>query len=230
MNESLAVKRTSISTIDTRLDAGLEADGRPNLYLMLLKPAFDRAFGVCLSLLLVPVMLAVALAVRVKIGKGVLFSQERVGKDGKPFTLYKFRTMLPDRRVTYSSKPPRGWERRECHKRTDDPRHTSLGRSLRKTSLDELPQVWNVALGQMSMVGPRPELVSVVEEKYEPWQHLRHRVKPGITGLWQITARDESPMYLHTAIDLVYVNKISLRSDVSILARTVPALVRRRGS
>ncbi len=227
MNKILADSQISD---DTRLDAGLETGGTVSLYVMVLKPAFDRAFGVCLALVLLPVMLAVALAVRVKLGKGVLYTQQRVGKDEKPFTLYKFRTMLADQRVTRSSRPPHGRERRECHKRTDDPRHTPLGRSLRKTSLDELPQLWNVALGHMSMIGPRPELVSVVEEKYEPWQHRRHCVKPGITGLWQITARDESPMYLHSHVDLLYVSEISLRNDISILARTVPSLVRRCGS
>jgi lipopolysaccharide/colanic/teichoic acid biosynthesis glycosyltransferase len=212
------------------LDDSWENDGNPGPYVRIIKPAFDRAVGVCLSLLLLPVMMVVAVAVRVKLGKGVLYTQARVGKDGKPFTLYKFRTMLPDRRVTRSSHTPQGVERRTCHKRVDDPRHTSFGRFLRKTSLDELPQFWNVALGHMSMVGPRPELVSVVEERYEPWQHRRHSVKPGVTGLWQIAARDETPMYLHTRVDLVYVEEIGLRTDIRILAKTVPALVRRRGS
>jgi lipopolysaccharide/colanic/teichoic acid biosynthesis glycosyltransferase len=201
---------------------------RVNPYLQIIKPVVDQVAGLVICLAIAPVAVAVAVAVRYSLGPGVLFKQQRVGKDGKPFTVYKFRTMLPDRRarrdVTFV-----GQDRRVCHKRTDDPRHTKLGKFLRKTSLDELPQFWNVALGHMSLVGPRPELVSVVAEKYEPWQHKRHWVKPGVTGLWQISARDESPMYLHTELDLEYVDTVSFRTDVKILLQTVPALVRRGG-
>jgi len=102
--------------------------------------------------------------------------------------IYKFRTMRPDRRQAVL--PYSGPDRRVCHETDNDPRHTPLGRFLRKYSLDELPQLWNVLVGDMSLVGPRPELVEVVE-RYESWQRERHRVKPGLTGLWQVTCRGE---------------------------------------
>jgi lipopolysaccharide/colanic/teichoic acid biosynthesis glycosyltransferase len=211
-------------------DLSLVGDHLAGAYVRYLKPAFDRAVGVVLSIVVLPLILIVALAVRIKLGPGVFFTQERVGLNGEPFKVYKFRTMHADRRAPRPSGEYAGPDRRVCHKRTDDPRHTPLGQFLRKTSLDELPQFWNVALGHMSLVGPRPELVSVFEEKYEPWQHKRHWVKPGVTGLWQISMRGDDPMYLHTEIDLEYVDSVSLWTDLRILARTVPSLVRRCGS
>ena len=107
----------------------------------------------------------------------------------------------------------------------------SSGRTLRKWSLDEIPQFWNVALGHMSLVGPRPELVEIVEAKYEPWQHVRHAVKPGVTGLWQISARDNGKlMYECTQTDIEYIQNITFWGDLKILLWTVPsALGRRKG-
>lgn len=223
---AVAVPEPGVARVEgaARLHA---AGGRA--YVQVVKPAFDRLVGVTLLIAMMPLLIAVAIAVRITLGKGVFYTQERVGKDGNPFAVYKFRTMRPDRRAPRSLEAYDGPDRRVCHKRIDDPRHTPLGRFLRKTSLDELPQFWNVAAGHMSLVGPRPELVSVVEEKYEPWQHKRHWVKPGITGLWQVTARDDTPMYLHTEIDLEYVDRVSFRTDLAILLKTVPALVRRSG-
>ena len=185
------------------------------------KPVLDRLLGTIGLLLMLPLLLVVAIAVRLSLGPGILYSQQRVGLRGKPFTMHKFRTMRPDRRVAQTSVGIA--DRRVCHKRDDDPRHTTVGRILRKFSLDELPQLWNVVCGQMSLVGPRPELVEVVRTKYEPWQHRRHYVKPGITGLWQVSARGEGLMYTHTDVDLEYLERLSLRTDLRILAMTVPA-------
>jgi lipopolysaccharide/colanic/teichoic acid biosynthesis glycosyltransferase len=187
------------------------------------KPVLDFMVAAVLLLLFAPVLAAVALAVRLQLGKGVLFRQERVGLDGQPFTVYKFRTMRHDRRAADCSFA--GTDRRQAHKCDDDPRHTSLGRLLRKLSLDELPQLVNVLRGEMSIVGPRPELVSVVAA-YEPWQHRRHRVKPGLTGLWQVTTRGQGRLMKDdTQVDLDYVECISLRTDATILVKTVPVLV-----
>ena len=111
---------------------------------------------------------------------------------------------------------------------TDDPRHTRVGRFLRKWSLDELPQFWNVVRGDMSLVGPRPELVEIVA-RYEPWQHQRHVVKPGLTGLWQVSSRGTGMMHLHTDIDLEYIETMGPITDLKILLRTIPATLRRRG-
>src|SRR5947209_4902151 len=143
------------------------------------KPAIDVTVAAGLFLVLLPVLAAVALAVRVSLGRGVLFRQERIGLRGRPFTIYKFRTMASDRRG--QDLPFVGQDRRRTHKHPNDPRHTALGRVLRKLSIDELPQLFNVLRGDMSLVGPRPELPNVVS-RYEPWQHQRHVVKPAITG------------------------------------------------
>jgi lipopolysaccharide/colanic/teichoic acid biosynthesis glycosyltransferase len=126
-----------------------------------------------------------------------------------------------DRRVGERRQPQEG--RRRDHKSPDDPRHTRLGRFLRRTSLDELPQLINVVRGELSLVGPRPELPEIVE-RYERWQHARHRVKPGITGLWQVTQRGlGQPMHKHVATDLAYIERLSLGTDLRILVKTVPA-------
>jgi lipopolysaccharide/colanic/teichoic acid biosynthesis glycosyltransferase len=171
---------------------------------------------------MMPVLLVVAAAARLTVGSPIVFRQRRVGRDGRPFTVFKFRTMAEDRRREETGFA--GPDRRVCHKRADDPRHTCVGRVLRRLSLDELPQLWNVLRGDMSLVGPRPELVTIVETKYEAWQHERHVVKPGITGLWQVSARGNGVMYEFTDIDIEYVRSVSLIGDLKILARTFPAL------
>ena len=149
-------------------------------------------------------------------------------KDREVFRVTKFRTMQPDRRsdeppLPQSDRPFNGEDRRIIHKSEDDPRLTGLGRFLRKWSLDELPQLFNVLAGQMSLVGPRPEMVAIVD-RYEPWQHQRHVVKPGVTGLWQVSARSETKMHEATQIDISYIEHISFASDVKILLKTIPAV------
>ncbi len=197
-----------------------------SFYVRVTKPIFDRVVGSILLVLASPLLALVAIAVRLRIGHPVLFRQPRCGLDGVPFDVVKFRTMRQDRRQRALSVSQ---DRRLTHKSDEDPRHTGLGRRLRKWSLDELPQLWNVARGEMSLVGPRPELVEIVE-RYEPWQHQRHLVKPGLTGLWQISRRGEGLMHLYTDVDLEYVATVSLRTDLQILFRTVPAALGRSGS
>jgi lipopolysaccharide/colanic/teichoic acid biosynthesis glycosyltransferase len=193
-------------------------------YLRLVKPAIDRAVGALLLLLALPVLCAVALAVRIDLGTGVVFTQDRIGFGGDRFRIYKFRTMRPSRRREH--RPFEGEDRRRTHKHPEDPRLSSVGRILRRLSLDELPQLINVVKGDMSLVGPRPELVEIVE-RYEPWQHRRHCVKPGLTGLWQVSAR-ERPMHEATDVDLAYVDTISFLTDLRILLRTIPAALGRK--
>ena len=195
-------------------------------YVRVAKPIFDRVVGSILLVLASPLLALVAVAVRLRIGHPVLFRQPRCGLDGVPFDVVKFRTMRQDRRRRSLSVSQ---DRRVTHKSDEDPRHTGLGRRLRKWSLDELPQLWNVVRGDMSLVGPRPELVEIVE-RYEPWQHQRHLVKPGLTGLWQISRRGEGLMHLYTDVDLEYVATVSLRTDLQILFRTIPAALGRSGS
>lgn len=195
------------------------AEYRHLLYRRVVKPVIDALGAVLLLILTLPLMAAVAIAIRISLGPGLIYRQERVGRGGRTFMIYKFRTMRPDRRR--AAVPCDGSDRRVCHKSDNDPRHTPLGRFLRKYSLDELPQLWNVLVGNMSLVGPRPELVEVVE-RYEPWQRERHRVKPGLTGMWQVTYRGDGLAHEHVEVDLEYINDVSLLTDLRILALTIP--------
>jgi lipopolysaccharide/colanic/teichoic acid biosynthesis glycosyltransferase len=195
-------------------------------YVRIVKPLFDRVVGFCIFLALLPLTAVVALAVRISLGSPVIFRQPRVGRNDERFDVYKFRTMGHDRR---QAQQPVEQDRRQIHKSTDDPRHTRVGRTLRKWSLDELPQFWNVVRGDMSLVGPRPELVEIVA-RYEPWQHQRHAVKPGLTGLWQVSSRGSGMMHLHTDIDLEYIETMGFATDLKILFRTIPATLARRGN
>ena len=159
-------------------------------------------------------------------GRPVFYSQQRIGLGGRAFRLYKIRTMIPDRRV--GEDVYRGTERRLVHKSVDDPRVTLVGKALRATRFDELPQFLNVVKGEMSMVGPRPELPEIVR-RYEPWQHDRHLVKPGVTGPWQVSNHNGDLMYQHTEIDLEYLQQISFTHDLGILVRTPMAMFGRKG-
>jgi lipopolysaccharide/colanic/teichoic acid biosynthesis glycosyltransferase len=192
-------------------------------YTRSVKPVIDRVGATLLLIAAAPWMLLIAIAVAIRIGRPIIFRQERVGQDGKLFTVYKFRTMTGDRRsqeIVYESE-----DRRVSHKREDDPRLTPLGRRLRRWSADELPQLWNVIRGDMSIIGPRPELPSIVG-RFEPWQHERHAVKPGLTGYWQVYARgDGHLMHERTDLDVAYVRSIGLRTDLKILLLTIPALL-----
>jgi lipopolysaccharide/colanic/teichoic acid biosynthesis glycosyltransferase len=197
-----------------------------SFYAEVLKPAFDHIFGAVLLLMALPMALVLAVLVRMMLGPHVLFRQERVGRGGGKFLVLKFRTMRPDRRRGQSTDS--GIDRRVCHKREDDPRHTAFGRFLRKWSLDELPQLWNVVRGDMSLVGPRPELVEIVQ-RYAPWQHHRHLVKPGMTGLWQISKRGNVMMHEAVEVDIEYVERLSFKTDIGILVHTIPAVMRKTG-
>jgi lipopolysaccharide/colanic/teichoic acid biosynthesis glycosyltransferase len=163
----------------------------------------------------------VAVLVRWRVGSPVIYAQSRVGIGGRYFKMYKFRTMIPDRRT--DSMNFEGPDRRLVHKSPDDPRVLPFGRLLRRLSLDELPQLWNVLIGDMSLVGPRPELPEIVAD-YEDWQHARHAVKPGITCLWQIWSRDEL-LKESTDLDLRYVDSISFLGDMKILLATPAAAI-----
>jgi lipopolysaccharide/colanic/teichoic acid biosynthesis glycosyltransferase len=155
-------------------------------------------------------------------GFPAIFKQRRIGLHGEEFTVYKLRTMRHDRRLRAVGFD--GIDRRIDHKSAEDPRHTDLGRLLRKWSIDEIPQLWNVALGHMSLIGPRPELPQLVA-KYEEWQHQRHETKPGMTGLWQVTARGEIPMHEATDLDVEYVRTMSFLGDLRIVMMTIPAML-----
>lgn len=203
---------------------------RTTTYERFVKPAIDRVLALTLLVVLSPVLAVVAVLVKISLGSPVLLRQKRVGRNGQVFELHKFRTMHADRRRGEVAVVMEfdGSDRRRTHKHPDDPRLTLVGRTLRKWSLDELPQLLDVLSGKLSIVGPRPELVGIVD-RYEPWQHARHQVKPGLTGLWQVTKRGEGEMHEHTDIDIEYVQQVSFRTDVNIMLQTIPAVLAHKG-
>jgi lipopolysaccharide/colanic/teichoic acid biosynthesis glycosyltransferase len=179
------------------------------------------------SLILVitlPISLLLALTIRVWLGKGVLYTQRRIGAHGKPFTILKFRTMRADRRRSENTEQ-NGQDRRSTHKGQHDPRHTELGRMLRKLSLDELPQLINVLRGEMSLVGPRPELVSIASSRGYV-DHIRHEVRPGMTGPYQVSdLRLNGDLRDGLEVDEEYVNDLTFANDVRYLLRTVKVMI-----
>ena len=179
-----------------------------------LKRAIDLTLTAPAFAVSLPVQAGIAVAVRGKLGSPVLFRQERPGRDGKPFTMIKFRTMLP---VDES----RGWV-------TDEQRMTSFGALLRSTSLDELPTLWNIVKGDMSLVGPRPLLMAYLE-RYSPEQARRHEVRPGLTGLAQVNGRNAISWEEKFAYDVRYVDEHDWRMDLDILLKTVKGVIRREG-
>ena len=193
-----------------------------------LKRAFDVVAAVAALVVLSPLIAAIALVSRVSQGPGVIFRQTRVGLHGRPFTIYKFRTMDPDAESRYAELASLSDTRGAAFKLADDPRITPVGRWLRRYSLDELPQFVNVVKGEMSIVGPRPAPPREVEE-YDIWHRRRLSMKPGVTGLWQITSRLDEDFDQRAELDLDYIDRWSLRLDLAIVLKTVPALLRKPG-
>ncbi|HET7677761.1 MAG TPA: sugar transferase [Candidatus Limnocylindrales bacterium] len=193
-----------------------------------LKRILDVAISAAGLVVLSPVLLVVALWVRAADGPPVLFRQMRVGLHGRPFTLLKFRTMVPDAEARLSELEQHNEIRGNAFKLSDDPRLTRTGRFLRRTSLDELPQLWNVLKGEMSLVGPRPPLPREVAG-YDIWHRRRLSMKPGITGLWQVGARREPDFDRWVEIDLDYIDRWSIWLDLKIMLRTIPAMILGQG-
>ncbi|MEI2777005.1 MAG: sugar transferase [Tetrasphaera sp.] len=178
------------------------------------KRCLDLLLGVPALVVSLPVQAAIALVVRGKLGAPVLFRQRRPGLHGEPFEMIKFRTMLPvdaDRGLV-----------------SDESRMTGVGRFLRATSLDELPTLWHLLTGRMSLVGPRPLLMQYLD-RYSPEQARRHDVRPGLTGLAQINGRNAIAWEDRLRLDVEYVDTVSLRLDLRILARTVGQVLAREG-
>jgi len=189
-------------------------------------------FGALLALFLcAPVMMVIFLGLG--FAGSPIFAQNRVGRGGKLFRCYKFRTMVPGAEQVLGDylrdNPAAQEEWRLTFKLSDDPRITPIGHFLRKSSLDELPQLFNVIRGDMSLVGPRPPLPREVAQ-YEDWMMARLEVRPGITGLWQVSGRSELPFEDYVRLDLFYIENWSLAYDLFILAKTVPTLVTARGA
>jgi exopolysaccharide production protein ExoY len=185
-------------------------------------------------LLLAPVLLMIALAVRWD-GGPALYAHRRVGRGGKEFGCLKFRTMVPDADAVLAALLASSAEARAEWKATQklrrDPRVTRVGRLLRATSLDELPQLFNVLRGEMSLVGPRPVVRAELDTFYGPSGAAHYMaVRPGITGLWQVSGRSGTSYAVRVALDVAYVSDMSLRQDVAILLRTLRVVLRRDGA
>lgn len=193
------------------------------------KTVFDVSTAIVLSILLSPVLLVLALVVGLSSRGPVIFKQERVGLNGKTFKMLKFRTMVDGAEDRLDELIPLNEGSGPLFKVRDDPRVTKVGRVLRRFSLDELPQLWNVIRGDMSIVGPRPPLPSEVE-RYEPEVRRRLLVKPGVTGPWQISGRSDLSWAEGVRLDLFYVENWTLFGDLLMIWRTLRVVIRRHGA
>jgi exopolysaccharide biosynthesis polyprenyl glycosylphosphotransferase len=196
----------------------------------LVKRIFDLTMGSIIVFFLLPILLVISLFIKLDSKGSIIFTQERVGENGRIFNMYKFRTMEPNadenrEQVTEISADGRIL----FNKSPDDPRITHVGRFLRRTSLDELPQLFNVLKGDMSLVGPRPELPWLVEQ-YELWQRKRFAVPQGMTGWWQVNGRSDKPLHLNTEDDLYYIQNYSIWMDIYILLKTPWIVLRGKGA
>ena len=195
----------------------------------LLKRVFDVLVSALFLVPAVPIMALAVLAIFLDDGRPVLFRQKRAGENGRVFKVYKFRTMIKGAEKMQAQVSQLDDSGNLIHKRKDDPRITRVGRVLRRFSIDEFPQVFNVLRGTLSWVGPRPELPSLVQN-YQPWQRKRFSVPQGMTGWWQIHGRSDKPMHLHTEDDLYYIQNYSIWLDVEILIKTVWVVLRGKGA
>jgi exopolysaccharide biosynthesis polyprenyl glycosylphosphotransferase len=193
-------------------------EGRLRPIDLFFKRCMDLALTIPFLLLALPLIAAIALLIKLDSRGPVFFAHDRVGRDGRIFRLFKFRTMRVETNP-YATAPGD----------QNDPRITRVGRFLRRTSLDELPQFWNVILGDMSLVGPRPEMPFIVEQ-YSPWQRRRLDVPQGITGIWQIAGRKKLPLHYNLEYDFYYIRNWSLLLDLAIVLRTVPAVLLGKGA
>jgi lipopolysaccharide/colanic/teichoic acid biosynthesis glycosyltransferase len=193
---------------------------RENIAYRRLRRAFDVFGALTLLIVAVPILVVACVAILLEDGWPMFFRQQRVGRFGRLFTIYKLRTMYRERCGDNLS-PTSG----------RDPRITKVGYWLRRSSIDELPQLMNILRGNMAFVGPRPEMPFIVRD-YQAWQHLRHLVTPGVTGFWQTTCRSTVPLHLPqaTMLDLDYVRQASHATDAAVLFKTIRTLITAEGA
>jgi exopolysaccharide biosynthesis polyprenyl glycosylphosphotransferase len=232
------IVRIPMDVLEHAISAGRieELDGTPVFSLvsgpdrelaLATKRLVDLVASIVGLIVLSPLLAIIALAIAWKTGRPILFRQQRVGLHGRPFPLVKFRSMTRGAEAQLAELVERNEISGGAFKLTDDPRVTGIGRFLRRTSLDELPQLWNVLRGEMSLVGPRPPLPGEVSG-YDIWHRRRLSMKPGITGLWQVRSRREPNFDRWVAADLEYIDRWSLWLDAKILLRTIPAALEGR--
>jgi exopolysaccharide biosynthesis polyprenyl glycosylphosphotransferase len=193
------------------------------------KRAFDLILASLAVVISLPLMGIISISIWLQDHGPIIFKQQRVGENGRLFTIYKFRTMVPGAEFMNISISQNDGDGNHIHKTRTDSRVTPVGHFLRRFSLDELPQLFNVIEGTMSMVGPRPELPYLVE-KYQTWQRKRFAVPPGMTGWWQVNGRSDRMMHLHTEDDIYYVENYSIWLDIQILIRTLWVVFIGKGS
>lgn len=198
-----------------------------------LKRVMDLLLAIPLALFLMPALIGLAIMIRNDDKGPILFKQTRRGKDGKEFTCYKFRTMVVDAQEQLdkllASNPDARREWEENQKLKDDPRITRRGGLLRRTSLDELPQLWNIIRGDMSVVGPRP-IVKDEVRRYGRDIEYYDSVRPGVLGLWQISGRNDTTYAARVALDVDYAQRRSVFLDLYILVKAIPAVLLKRGA
>jgi exopolysaccharide biosynthesis polyprenyl glycosylphosphotransferase len=201
-------------------------DGWP----LLVKRILDLVISFTLLVVLAPLFLAVAALIKLTSDGPVFFRQERMGVNKRRFIIYKFRTMVPNAEEMLGALEDLNEVTGPVFKIMDDPRITSIGKFLRRTSIDELPQLFNILKGDMSLVGPRPLPVRDYQGFNQDWQRRRFTVRPGITCLWQVNGRSAIPFEQWMRLDLQYMDEWSLWLDLKILARTIPAVLRGSGA
>ena len=193
------------------------------------KRLFDIVASACGLILLFPLFLFLVIKIRSEDGGPAFYSQERIGKDEKPFKMWKFRSMVVDADKMLDELEDQNEIDGAMFKIKDDPRVTKIGHVIRKYSLDELPQLWNVLIGDMSLVGPRPPLPSEVEE-YTDYDKQRLTVMPGCTGLWQVTRRSEADFDEMVWLDIVYINHSGAWEDLKLIVKTVLVMIHPNGA
>lgn len=199
-----------------------------------IKRIFDLVFSICALILLSPVFLTLAFAIKLTSQGKIFYAQERIGRGAKSFYCYKFRTMYSDADERLlkilASDPKKRIEWKLKHKLTDDPRITPLGKFLRQTSLDELPQFWNVVRGDLSVVGPRPVVQDEIDRHFGVKAYKILSVRPGITGLWQVSGRNDTSYEERVKLDETYIDKQSLLLDLKLIFKTLPVMLASKGA
>jgi exopolysaccharide biosynthesis polyprenyl glycosylphosphotransferase len=224
----LSFDRVDIAEFD-----GLPLIGLRDVSIQGFNLVIKRMMDILVTLLVAPFVLVVwaivMIAIKLDSPGPVLFAQTRVGTNGKHFKVYKFRTMVVDAEQKKAELAQHNEADGPIFKIRNDPRLTRVGRFLRRTSLDEIPQLWNIVIGQMSWVGPRPATPDEVA-KYEPWHLRRLAAKPGLTGLWQVSGRSDTTFEEMVRLDIYYVEHWSLLMDLRIVAQTIPTVLSGRGA
>lgn len=200
---------------------------KPLLY-KAVKRLFDIVISLLLLIILSPILLGTAIAIKLEDGGPVIFSGQRWGKDFKYFPMHKFRSMCVDAEARTQEVISEDDKNGMAFKIKDDPRITKVGKFMRKTTIDELPQLWNVFKGDMSLVGPRP--IQTTSDEGDPYDMQRWAVKPGITCFWQVDGRAEVPWDEWVEMDLKYITEMSIATDIKLMIATIKAVLRRNGA